>query len=683
MDSCSGVSEEPSDLVQKVVQANKDHQYALKVYTERLEAELESVDRLLALADQSDEEPDVDAPGNAVIPESVKALGPFSPDALLEDSPFWEDAERRHKYLRNTIIHPMKAPELDALSESVKAEIHRTQARASQKLSHQPAATEADSDVDWDRVATRVSSCGPGDVQRTAAECKIRWRGSAHPQWNHASWTQQETSRVRELVGNLKEGEVDWVDIANKLGTGRTPVDCMRHAVPRQVHNWTIESDSRLSTAVELYGTANWMLVARMVSDDATASQCQNRYMRTLDPLLKKGAWTEQEDLQLRRAVEVFGHAWSDVCTFVAGRTSDQCRDRWQDFLNPTVTRTKWTEAEDQALYNAIEQVGEGKWKEVSRLMNGRTDSMCRNRYVTLMKRKQKDSSTSLSPTPSDIPTTPSQSSAISPLPLNEDGTASSAAAPIQTALQPKRKARGKSTLRNETTATISDEASASSSAVPSTDPEGHGVLLSAAAPAITEPQPATEPPKKAPGRGRKRAAQPSLEEPLAKKRRAVVKAAQQDTASADPPASQESVPLALDKPAPKRPKPTPRAKAKTKDPPVVESSPASPPGESASQPSVALSGSVPTANDNASLPVESGSSTRRTSAIKSKAGRKSATVATPARKSARLAGKSGAIAPEIEPLLAEPTGSASLPEPEGSHELELGSPLSSPPDSP
>lgn len=35
------------DIIQFAVQLNKDHQYALNVYTERLEAELEAVDKLL------------------------------------------------------------------------------------------------------------------------------------------------------------------------------------------------------------------------------------------------------------------------------------------------------------------------------------------------------------------------------------------------------------------------------------------------------------------------------------------------------------------------------------------------------------------------------------------------------------------------------------------------------------
>src|SRR6266851_1732815 len=35
------------DILQSAVQLNKDHQYALNVYAERLEAELEAVDKLL------------------------------------------------------------------------------------------------------------------------------------------------------------------------------------------------------------------------------------------------------------------------------------------------------------------------------------------------------------------------------------------------------------------------------------------------------------------------------------------------------------------------------------------------------------------------------------------------------------------------------------------------------------
>ena len=117
--------------------------------------------------------------------------------------------------------------------------------------------------------------------------------------------------------------------------------------------------------------------VARRVSEDATAAQCQGRYVKTLDPTLKRGPWTPDEDEQLRRAVAALGHVWVEVAAYVEGRNNDQCRDRYQEYLNPTLTRGKWTSEEDAALLQAVQQVGEGKWREVSKILNnGRTDNM-------------------------------------------------------------------------------------------------------------------------------------------------------------------------------------------------------------------------------------------------------------------------------------------------------------------
>ena len=112
------------------------------------------------------------------------------------------------------------------------------------------------------------------------------------------------------------------------------------------------------------------------MSEDATATQCQNRYTRYLDPQLRRGPWSQEEDDQLRRAVEIFGRSWIDVSAFIPTRSNEQCRDRWQDVLNPSISKGKWTESEDQILLSACEELGE-KWKEISqRVGGGRTDNM-------------------------------------------------------------------------------------------------------------------------------------------------------------------------------------------------------------------------------------------------------------------------------------------------------------------
>ena len=94
--------------------------------------------------------------------------------------------------------------------------------------------------INWERVAQKVglssasfhrfgsrvlqvSEAANSSVQRTAKECEIRWLGERHPQYNHAQWSQSEIAKVRELVDGAREGEVDWVKIAEKLGVCLSP----------------------------------------------------------------------------------------------------------------------------------------------------------------------------------------------------------------------------------------------------------------------------------------------------------------------------------------------------------------------------------------------------------------------------------------------------------------------------
>lgn len=125
--------------------------------------------------------------------------------------------------------------------------------------------------------------------------------------------------------------------------------------------------------------------MARHVSEDATAAQCQSRYLRTLDPAIRRGPWTAEEDAQLTRAVEIFGRSWTEVCVWVPGRNNEQCRERYQEAVNPP-PKGKWTEPEDQLLMKAIKSCGEGKWKAISKIV-GRSDNTVsfRGKYDTAL----------------------------------------------------------------------------------------------------------------------------------------------------------------------------------------------------------------------------------------------------------------------------------------------------------
>lgn len=217
-----------TEAVRDAVQANKDHQHALKVYTERLEAELQTVDKLLETADAYlDGEPDIDVGGSVLIPGSVRASGLLAPNELLaEDSPFYEEAARRSRYLSLTEVHSMTKKDLETLREAVRTENYRMHALDAQRkgnpvftsLSDQsPDYLELNKEgLDWDRIAEKVSSSSM--YARTPRECEIRWLGDQHPCFNHRPWTEDEITKLKGLVVEYGNEQVDWEAVVDKLG---------------------------------------------------------------------------------------------------------------------------------------------------------------------------------------------------------------------------------------------------------------------------------------------------------------------------------------------------------------------------------------------------------------------------------------------------------------------------------
>lgn len=100
------------------------------------------------------------------------------------------------------------------------------------------------------------------------------------------------------------------------------------------------------------------------MAEHVTPVQCQARWCKTLDPNLRRGAWTEEEDNQLRKAVDGFGTSWVQLASAIPGRTNDQCRERWTEHLNVGSQQT-WTDEEDKTLLAAVAEFG-ARWKEIS-----------------------------------------------------------------------------------------------------------------------------------------------------------------------------------------------------------------------------------------------------------------------------------------------------------------------------
>eukprot|EP00981_Chlorochromonas_danica_P005209 scaffold1046_cov162-Ochromonas_danica.AAC.39 len=110
---------------------------------------------------------------------------------------------------------------------------------------------------------------------------------------------------------------------------------------------WSPEEDERLVAAVKEFGEKNWKKVAELVGT-RDAVKCVQRWEKGLKPGIVKGRWSEDEDRMLIYVVSQNLGNWGQVAQKMPGRTSKQCRERWINYLNPTLIHSPFTEEEDR-----------------------------------------------------------------------------------------------------------------------------------------------------------------------------------------------------------------------------------------------------------------------------------------------------------------------------------------------
>ncbi|KAF9936998.1 hypothetical protein BGZ65_001890 [Modicella reniformis] len=149
---------------------------------------------------------------------------------------------------------------------------------------------------------------------------------------------------------------------------------------------WTPEEDECLRAAVQLYGdkTEKWAKIAACVPG-RTNKNCRKRWFHSLDPKLKKGPWTEEEDHLLKTGVQMFKGQWSKIAEQIPGRTDDQCAKRWREGLDPLIDRAAWTQEDDLLLLQRFEEFG-SQWQKIALAFPGRPGLHCRNRWRKLQR---------------------------------------------------------------------------------------------------------------------------------------------------------------------------------------------------------------------------------------------------------------------------------------------------------
>nr|XP_043605890.1 transcription factor MYB39-like [Erigeron canadensis] len=104
---------------------------------------------------------------------------------------------------------------------------------------------------------------------------------------------------------------------------------------------------------------------------------------------LKKGPWTPEEDALLVRYIQEHGHDSWRALPKRAGlnRCGKSCRLRWINYLNPDIKRGKFTEEEENLIINLHSVLG-NKWSKIASQLPGRTDNEIKNYWNTHVRKK-------------------------------------------------------------------------------------------------------------------------------------------------------------------------------------------------------------------------------------------------------------------------------------------------------
>jgi len=100
----------------------------------------------------------------------------------------------------------------------------------------------------------------------------------------------------------------------------------------------------------------------------------------------KRGKWTTEEDSILRQAVSEMGeNRWKQISTRIGHRTPIQCLHRWTKTLKPGLTKGPWREEEDCLVIQWVQRNGPCRWAECAMGIGGRSGKQCRERWMNIL----------------------------------------------------------------------------------------------------------------------------------------------------------------------------------------------------------------------------------------------------------------------------------------------------------
>ena len=256
------------------------------------------------------------------------------------------------------------------------------------KLSNEELMTDRYEEYDWDKISTTDFK-----GSRSPRMCQLQWQNRVHPSINSSSFSPDEDKLLKQLAEALNSQ--DWDSIAKEMDTGRTPIACFvrfmtRHCIVVDNRRFEKSEDDRLRRLVahsRINKFIPWQKVAYYM-ERRTKDQCYQRFVFNLRDNIRRGPYSDSEDMVLVMGEKLYGNDWKKINEILPTRTPIQLHCRWNHFIKGD--HRAWTEEEDRTLLEQIKEHGLRDWvvisQELSRLVGERTRNQCRQRFQFIYK---------------------------------------------------------------------------------------------------------------------------------------------------------------------------------------------------------------------------------------------------------------------------------------------------------
>lgn len=254
------------------------------------------------------------------------------------------------------------------------------------------------------QVIWSAASIASGSLGQRFAAVNVGSKESTH----HATLTEcQQAQQNKSVIAVLGANKFRPNKRILRKGLKKTKDESPRKRVnapsvqqisPRRQHcrRWSKQEDQRLQEGVAMFGVSQWCKIAKYVGT-RNNKMCAQRWRHNLRPemkVVKKGKWTKEEDVKLQQLVHENDFEDTRIWEIISqgmdfSRNSKQCRERWVNFLDPTLSFESWTAKEDEELLRLHRELGNA-WKKMMSTLKGRSAEHIRRRFSQLNRKKKK-----------------------------------------------------------------------------------------------------------------------------------------------------------------------------------------------------------------------------------------------------------------------------------------------------